>query len=145
MKMNLSDLLKQDLVEKFESDKEQIGNEIGSANKNITSAKNMLRIEEWGWAHTAAYTAMFHAGRALMFSKGYRPKGRDHHVAVVSFIQAVFSSKFPADVLKSFDNGRKRRNEFTYDNADLVSPTQATNLVGNAESFVNKTKEILRM
>lgn len=80
-----------DILEKFESDKEQIGNEIGSANKNITSAKNMLRIEEWGWAHTAAYTVMFHAGRALMFSKGYRPKGRDHHVAVVSFIQAVFS------------------------------------------------------
>ena len=44
--MNLSDLLKQDLVEKFESDKEQIGNEINNANKKMTSAKNVLGINE---------------------------------------------------------------------------------------------------
>lgn len=143
--MNLSDLLKKDLVEEFESDKEQIRNEISSADKNIASSKKMLGIEEWGWAHAAAYTAMLNAGRALMFFKGYRPKGRDHHVAVISFIQAVFSAKFTADVLKSFDNGRKRRHEFTYDNAELISSTQAKNLVESAETFVNKAKEILKI
>jgi len=143
--MNLSDLLKQDLVEKFESNKEQIGNEIASANKNMVSAKKMLEIEEWGWAYTAAYTAMLNAGRALMFSKGYRPKGRDHHVAVISFTQAVFAAKFLPEVLKSFDNGRKRRHEFTYDNADIISPTQAKSLVENAETFVTKAKEILKL
>lgn len=64
MKMNLSDLLKKDLVETFESDKEQIGNEMGSANKNLASAKNMLGIQEWDWSHAAAYNTMLHAGRA---------------------------------------------------------------------------------
>lgn len=145
MKMNLSDVLKQDLVEKFESDKEQIKNEIDNANKKMTSAKNVLGINEWGLAYVTAYNAMLHAGRALMFSKDYRPKGRDHHVAVVMFVQAVFSTKFSEDVLGSFDKARKLRHEFTYDNADLVSPTQAKNLVINAEAFVNKTKEILKM
>ena len=80
-----------------------------------------------------------------MFSKDYRPKGRDQHVATVMFVQAVFSAKFSKEVLDSFDKARKLRHEFTYDNADLVSPTQAKNLVENAEAFVNKTKEILKM
>ncbi len=80
-----------------------------------------------------------------MFSKDYRPKGRDHHVAVVMFVQDVFSTKFSKDVLDSFDRARKLWHEFTYDNAELVSPTQAKNLVINAEVFVNKTKEILKM
>ncbi|MEM3007107.1 MAG: HEPN domain-containing protein [Candidatus Nitrosotenuis sp.] len=90
--MNLSDLLKQDLVEKFESDKDQVGNEMKGAGKNLASAKNMLGIEEWEWAHAASYNAMLHAGRALMFYKGYRPKGHDHHIAVVNFTIAVFSN-----------------------------------------------------
>lgn len=90
---------------------------------------------------------MLHAGRALMFSKGYRTKGRDHHETVVLFVQAVFTAKFSGqeEVLGSFDKARKLRHAFTYDNVDMVSPTQAKTLVENTESFVNKTMEILKM
>ncbi len=147
MRVNLSDLLKQDRVEKFESDPDQIKNEIDNANTKLRSAKNVLGIKEWGLAYVSAYNAMLHAGRALMFSKGYKTKGSDHHATVVLFVQAVFSAKFSSDndVLDSFDKARKLRHEFTYDNADLVSPIQAKNLVENAEAFVNKVKEILKM
>lgn len=94
--MNLSDLLKKNLVEKFESaDIEQVKNEIMIAANDVASAKKMLKIEEWGWAHNAAYNAMLQAGRALMFSKGYRPKSQEHHVVVVSFIEVVYSAKIP--------------------------------------------------
>jgi len=51
--MNLSDLLSQGLVEKFQSDPEQIKKEMGIAKNDISSAKNMLTIREWGWAHNA--------------------------------------------------------------------------------------------
>lgn len=145
MRMNLSDLLKKDLVEKFESDKDQIKNEIDGARKNLDSAHNMLKIHESDWAHTAAYTAMLHAGRALMFSKGYRPRGHDHHVAVVDFTEAVFSAKIPKEVHESFSRGRKRRNEFMYDKADVITPEQAENIVEKAEIFVSKAKEILKL
>jgi uncharacterized protein (UPF0332 family) len=143
--MNLSDLLSKGLVEKFESDKMQIGNEMNIAIQNISSAKKMLGIQEWEWAHTAAYNAMLQAGRALMFFKGYRPKGQEHHVAVVSFTQAVFSAKLPQEVLESFERGRKRRHESLYDRAGSISQTQAENLVQKAEIFVNKAKEILNL
>jgi uncharacterized protein (UPF0332 family) len=143
--MNLSDLLKQDLVEQFKSDKDQVGNEMEGAGKNLASAKNMIGIEEWEWAHAAAYNAMLHAGRALMFYKGYRPKGHDHHIAVVNFTIAVFSAKFPQDVLEYFDRGRKLRHEFMYDKVDIITPDKATKMVEKSEAFVDKAKEIMRI
>src|SRR2546428_13180917 len=40
--MNLSDLLSKGLVEKFKSDKRQIGNEMNIAIQNISSAKKIV-------------------------------------------------------------------------------------------------------
>lgn len=145
MRMNLSDLLKKDLVEEFKSDIGQIGNEVNGASKDLASAKNMLGMNELDWAYVAAYNAMLHAGRALMFSKGYRPKSHDHHVAVVAFTQAVFSAKIPKDVLESFERGRKLRHEFMYDKVDVITPERAKNLVEKAELLVGKTKELLKL
>jgi uncharacterized protein (UPF0332 family) len=145
--MNLNDLLKQDRIAKFESDIDQIKNEIENANTKLKSAKNVLSVNEWRLAYGSAYEAMLHAGRALMFSKGYRTKGSDHHETVILFVESVFSAKFSSqkEVLTSFNKARKLRNDFTYDNADIISQTQAKTLLGNAEVFVNKAKEILKM
>ena len=91
--MNLSDLQSKGLIEKFQSDKEQIQNEIKNTQNNFESSKNILRIKECGWAHSVVYNAMPHTERALMFSKGYRPKGIEHHVAVVSF-SSIYEQKY---------------------------------------------------
>lgn len=140
--MDLSELLKKGLVEEFKSGPDQVGKAIENADKSLKTAENILGIEEWGAAHFFAYTAMLHAGRALMFSRGYRPKAQDHHVAVVEFSR-IYEKKYTAEVLEAFDKGRRRRNEFQYDDADAISPNQARNMVENAKAFVSKTKEIL--
>lgn len=143
--MNLSDLLSKGLVEKFQSDPAQIKNEMEIAKNDLASAKKMLTIHEWNWAHNAAYNAMLQTGRALMFSKGYRPKSLEHHVAVVSFMEAVYSAKFSSEVLQSFGKARLRRSESMYDRAGSISEKQGRNLVEKAEILVNKAQEILKM
>ena len=143
--MNLSELLSKGLVEKFQSSQDQIRNEIDIAKSDLASATKMLAIDEWGWAHNAAYNAMLQAGRALMYFKGYRPKSAEHHLAVVSFVQVVFPTKFSAEVLQAFSKARLRRNESLYDRAGSISPTQGKNLVEKADTFVNKTLEILKI
>lgn len=80
-----------------------------------------------------------------MFSKGYRPKSHDHHVVVVDFIKAVFSTKIPKEVQDSFDRGRKLRHEFMYDRVDVITPEQARNLVEKAGILINKTTELLKL
>jgi uncharacterized protein (UPF0332 family) len=118
--------LKNGLVEKYQSDEDQIRNEVEIAKSDLASAKHMLGIQEWGWAHNAAYNSMLQAGRALMFSKGYRPRSQEHHTAVISFEKA-----------------RRRRNESLYDRAGSISETQGRNLVQFAEKFMGKTLELL--
>jgi uncharacterized protein (UPF0332 family) len=105
----------------------------------------MISIDEWGWAHNAAYNAMLQAGRALMFFKGYRPKSAEHHLAVVSFVQAVFPTKFQSEVLQAFSKARLRRNESMYDRAGSISETQGKNLVEKAEIFINNAIEIIKL
>lgn len=143
--VNLSDLLKKNLVEKFQSDRVQIKNELAIAKNDLAAAKKMLGIQEWGWAHNAAYNAMLQAGRALMFAKGYRPKSQDHHLTVVCFVAAVYSSKFSEDVLNAFSKARLRRNESLYDKAGSISQIQAQDLVQKADVFISTTLEIIKM
>ena len=143
--VNLSDLLKKNLVEKFQSDPSQIKNELDIAKNDLGAAKKMLTIQEWGWAHNAAYNAMLQAGRALMFAKGYRPKSQEHHLAVVSFVEAVYLAKFSDDLVQSFSKARLRRNESLYDRAGIISEKQARNLVDKAEAFVGVSGELLKI
>jgi uncharacterized protein (UPF0332 family) len=115
------------------------------ARAKLKSAQNILGISEWEEAHNTAYHAMQAAGRAMMYDKGYRPMSTDHHVAVILFVQAVHGSKFGPEVMKAFDNARKKRSESLYDAADTISQTQAKNLVAKAEFFMSKTTEILKL
>jgi uncharacterized protein (UPF0332 family) len=142
--MTLSDLLKNRLIEKFEPDSEQIKNVMEIAKSNVKSARNILAIREWEVAHNIAYNAMLQASRALMFAKGYRPLSHEHHVAVVSFMQAVYSAKIGSDLIRAFDNARKRRNQSWYDQAGSISSDQSENLVKVAEIFVSRAGELLK-
>lgn len=143
--MSLSELLKKGLVEKFQSDAGQIRNQAELAKTDLASAKKILEIGDWKWAYNAAYNAMLQAGRGLMFSRGYRPKSEEGHVAVISFVNAVYSSKIPEDIRREFDRARRRRNEATYDQAGIISESQARGLFEKAETFVNTALEILRV
>ncbi len=142
--MDLSELLRKGLIEEFQSDKGQIKNELAIAKEDIDSSKNFLKIKDWKWAHNAAYNAMLQAGRALMFTKGYRPKSESHHLAVVLFMKAVYSSKFPEEVLNSMDKAKRRRHDSTYDIRGFITETQAKNLVEKAEIFAKTVVEMIK-
>lgn len=47
--MNLIELLDRGLVEKFQSDEDQIKNKMQIAESDLASAKHLLEIKEWKW------------------------------------------------------------------------------------------------
>jgi uncharacterized protein (UPF0332 family) len=141
--MDLSDLLKNRLIEKFKTGPEQVKNEMEIAKSNVKSARRILQIEEWEIAHNTAYNAMLQAARGLMFAKGYRPLSKEHHVAVISFLQAMYSTKLGNELIKNLDNARKRRNESLYDRVGSISSDQAKDLVEKAETFVSKAVDLI--
>jgi len=50
---------------------------------------------------------MLQAGRALMFSEGFRPKGQYKHVSVVEFVKIKFGDKFADKLLFMFNKIRQ--------------------------------------
>ena len=80
--MTLKRLEAQGQIEKIRIERKQIVSNLKRARKDLITAKANLDIDE-EWTYTIAYHAMLRAGRALMFAKGYRPKGKDQHKTVV--------------------------------------------------------------
>ncbi len=91
------------------------------------------------WAYTIAYNAVLQAGRALMFSKGYRPDGANQHISVVKFA-GLFLDEQDAVI---FDRMRRKRHSTVYDMAGSISETEAGSAVSHAEVLVRKFEDLL--
>jgi uncharacterized protein (UPF0332 family) len=94
---------------------------------------------DYDWAYTIAYNAVLQAGRALMFSKGYRPAGANQHISVVKFAERYLDK----DDIIIFDRMRRKRNCTVYDAAGSITESEANFAVGQAEILVRKIEGYL--
>jgi uncharacterized protein (UPF0332 family) len=90
------------------------------AHRDIKTAKIVLQTD-CNWAYTIAYNAVLQAGRALMFSKGYRPDGANQHISVVKFAE-LYLDKHDAVI---FDRIRRKRNSSVYDSSGTIPENEA--------------------
>ena len=86
---------------------------------------------------------MLQAGRALMFSQGYRPRGEAKHVSVIEFVKRKFGDEFAEKILFVFNKIRKKRHIAVYEQVNIISEDEAGNALGTAKEFVDKVKELL--
>jgi uncharacterized protein (UPF0332 family) len=113
------------------------------AEKALRSAKLLLEHIELEDAVSRAYYAMFHAAKAILFSKGV--KAKTHKGTISSFGEHIVKKGILdeeyADVLrKTFDLRQKSDYEiYTELDEELVRET-----VNNAEKFIEKVKELLK-
>jgi len=121
--MNFDKLVSSGLLKKQESSPEHIDQMIRRARKDLETADYLLAVDPEA-AYDYAYKAMMHAGRALIYSMGYRPSARQAHKTIVEFAKTVLGSKFGSLTLK-FDKMRKRRHLFTYEAPGITSPRPA--------------------
>jgi uncharacterized protein (UPF0332 family) len=89
------------------------------------------------------YNAMLLAGRAVMFSEGYRPTvGVGGHAAVLEFLRVPLDSSFEP-ILEIMDRMRRQRHRIAYDAVGAVSSTQITEAMQTAEEFVARIERLL--
>ena len=101
--------------------------------RDIATAQSLLTTNQ-DWAYTIAYNAVLQAGRALMFSHGYRPDGANQHVSVVKFVE-LFLEKNDSII---FDRMRRKRNSSVYDTAGSITESEAKFAFREAEDLVKK-------
>ena len=136
--MSLKRLESYGLIEKVEFSDKQIISNIIRARKDLITAKANIKIDE-EWSYTISYHAMLRAGRALMFSMGYRPKGKDQHKTVVDFCAEILGDDF-RNLTERFNRMRIKRHDFIYEPERPIPRTEAEKSLESAEKFV---KEIM--
>ena len=118
--MTIEDLERQGLIKKLPIDKKKVEDAVLHARHDIKTARVIFQTD-YDWAYTIAYNAVLQAGRALMFSKGYRPDGNSQHISVVKFA-GLFLDNNDAII---FDRMRRKRNSSVYESSGTVTENEA--------------------
>lgn len=137
----------QKIVDKGLLRKEKIGFDqiikvIKRAHRTLKSAKILIKNGDEEGSFQFAYEAMLLAGRALVFSYGFRPRTIGSHKIVVDFSQEILGKKFEV-LTQKFNKMRKKRNYLIYGVGLTVSETETRNAIKTAEEFVGKVTDII--
>jgi len=98
--------------------------------------------DELDWAYTITYNAMLQAGRALMFHKGYRPRGKDQHRTVVRFCELTLGPSYRQQ-LALFDQMRRKRHRLISEAIGLVSRQEAEQALAFARDSVEEIRLLI--
>lgn len=127
---------------RIEPDRELIMKEIEGARYDIDRARKSLTDGDFKWATVQAYYAMFHVARALLYSRGYREKS---HRALLLAVKELFvkQGELEEKFTRSFEDAMDLREEADY--GLEFSESGAERVIEDAEDFVSKVKQILKL
>ena len=137
--MTLDELEREGYIKRLPEDKKKVKDALNLATRDAKVAKDVFK-DDYDWAFSIAYNAMLQAIRALMFSKGYRPSGRNQHISVVMFAE-LFLREEEVIIL---DRMRRKRHATIYDTAGTISEKEAENAVERAEKLVHEIERMLK-
>jgi uncharacterized protein (UPF0332 family) len=121
-------------------DRKMILKEIEGAMSDLEEATNSLSRQKFKWATIQGYYSMFHAARALVYSKGFREKS---HYALLVAIRELSESQLGTELIRNFEEAMNLRQEADY--GLVFSEEGAKTIVHSAQKFLNRVKEILRV
>jgi uncharacterized protein (UPF0332 family) len=124
----------------FATGKKLVNKEISVAQNDLSEAKAGYENERYKWSTVQAYYAMFHAARALVYSKDYREKS---HYCLAIALRALFvdEGNMDAQSVRDLLNAMNLRESADYDAEFSQSGAKA--VIESADKFIQKTIEIL--
>jgi len=142
MNQDFKQCLENKKVIPFERAKELVRKELAIGESDLLDAKAGFQENRYKWSTIQAYYAMFHATRALVYSKGYREKS---HYCLSVALKALFieEGKLDAQAGRDFLNAMSLREAADYE-AEF-SESGATAVITAAEKFIGKAKSLLEI
>jgi uncharacterized protein (UPF0332 family) len=118
-----------------------IQKELHGAGYDLERAAKSLKDKDYKWATVQAYYSMFHAARALIYSRGFREKS---HRALLTALRELFvrSGELDREYHDDLRNAMDLREEADYSIA--FSEESAKEVVEKAKKFLDKTETILQ-
>jgi len=140
MSFRLKRLLEEKRLTRITPDKKLVLKEIEGAESDLETARKSLEDGNFKWAIIQGYYSIFHAARALLYSKGFREKS---HYALLVAIQELFSNELESHLIQGFEDAMNLRQ--TADYGLTFSEEGALDVIKTADKFLLKTKEILKI
>ena len=125
-------------LEVFQIERDQIAKHVQASYADLKEAKITFPVSDKA-AYLFAYTAMLKIGRALLFLKGYRPKGKAQHETVVEAAGFILGKGFK-ELTDQFDRMRRKRNKLIYDIGDLISHSETETAFKIAGEYLDKVR-----
>ena len=110
--------------------------------KRDLSTSEAILSKDPDWSYNITYNAVLQSSRALMFSKGFRPRGEGQHATVVRFIRETLGQEF-YDLVELFDQMRRKRNRIVYEMTSLVGNKEAKEVLAIARRFVSLMNDLI--
>lgn len=124
----------------FAGGKSLVKKELSIASSDLSDARAGYENERYKWSTIQAYYAMFHAARALIYSRGYREKS---HYCLAIALRALFVDEGAMDTKLARDllNAMNLREAADYE--AKFSQSGAKAIIASAEKFIEKATDIL--
>jgi uncharacterized protein (UPF0332 family) len=136
--VSIEKLEREGIIRQLPADSRRVEEAFALAARDLSVAGSVLAVNP-DWAYAIAYNAMLQAARALLFADGFRPAGKNQHVAVVRFV-AVRIGPDEAAVL---DRLRRKRHITVYDTAGTIGEAEAEAAVSRATAFAGLVRGLL--
>lgn len=138
--------LKKGLLKKIEPNKKKAENSIRLAELKLETAKKEFDAGIFDGAFISTYTAMFHAGRALLFKDGYKERS---HYCIYRYIADNYNDKIETRYIEELNSFRTIRHSIMYGDEEEVTPREvieeeADSAIKVAKGFLEVVKKLLK-
>jgi uncharacterized protein (UPF0332 family) len=140
MSFKFRQLLQERRLVRIKPDGKLVLKEVEGAKSDLETARKSLGDRNFKWAIIQGYYSIFHAARALVYSKGFREKS---HYALLVGVQELFSAELQLSLIQGFEDAMNLRQ--TADYGLTFSEEGAVDVIETAEMFLLKANEILKI
>jgi uncharacterized protein (UPF0332 family) len=138
---NIRRLLEDRKLIRFRATKEMIFKELEGAKYDLERACKSFKDGDYKWATVQAYYSMFHAARALLYSRGFREKS--HRALLIALIELfVKSQQLDRGYVEDLRNAMDLREEADY--GMVFSEEGAREVANKTRIFIDRVEIILR-
>ena len=140
MPLSYDECLSKGLLRRIPPSKEQGKRSFEKAQRWLDEAKIILGSKAFNSSVSAAYLAMFHSARAILFLEGFREKS---HACVARFLaQYVQGGKLEQEWVDLLDHHREIRHEDQYDLSFFATDEDAEKALESATTFMQRMKRL---
>lgn len=109
-----------------------------AAERYIQMANDNLEMKNYDLVIVAAYTSMFHSGRAILFKDGITERS---HICLWEYLKKTYP--YLKSFINTIDSYRSFRHTAIYGLEILINKDDAKEAIKTAEFFVEKAKKII--